>query len=734
MITKITLPNRVPFDQGLATLDGLNRVCFLFGPNGSGKTTISQLISDEANGSSTPHLEWSTVAPTRTYVYNHSFIKSNFADDASVPGVFTMGKDAVDAQAKIDELNAAIKKENKKKDSAEANLEQATQDLEAINANIRDTCWTVRAELPESVRSIWANTGRKEPFRDALLAKIGELKPADVQPDIADIEHRVSIVFDSSATAFDTIPTIDLTELTAFESEAILQKKIVGKEDLPIAALITKLGNSDWVAQGRKYIVQGDLCPFCQKPTITEDIKKEMDEFFDETYEADKTALTSVSERYSACADAIIHSFDRLLETHEQFIDVPVLKARLAELKGNVQENKARIEKKLDEPSIPIALVSVVDICDGISLLISKASGEVTKHNDMINNRSEQKRQVIADIWIYAAMVAKPRVSIFDARTMNTKKRIEGLEKKTVDIAESIAQMTSDLAAVERSLTNVKETADAINDLLVKFGFVNFKLAVTADNKYRIERLDGTLVNDTLSEGETSFLTFLYFYYLMRGSQEASGTTDSRIVIIDDPVSSMDADVLFVASSLVRRLANEAREGSGRTEQLIVLTHNITFHREVTYAHKKGDASKTSYYVIRKNGGHSSIEQCDEDPISSTYELLWKDFCRTDCSPLTAQNVARRITETFFKLVGGDEPFGIVSGMASPDREIARSYMAWANAGSHSPFDDETYFNTGENIEVYRRVLRTIFDNAGYANHYDEMVAKFGAIDSDAPQ
>ena len=41
----------------------------------------------------------------------------------------------------------------------------------------------------------------------------------------------------------------------------------------------------------------------------------------------------------------------------------------------------------------------------------------------------------------------------------------------------------------------------------------------------------------------------------------------------------MDADVLFVTSSLVRQLAKEARDGNGNTEQLIVLTHNITFHR-----------------------------------------------------------------------------------------------------------------------------------------------------------
>ena len=51
-------------------------------------------------------------------------------------------------------------------------------------------------------------------------------------------------------------------------------KCIVGKSDIPIAKLIKKLENGDWVNQGRKYIYSGTKCPFCQKDTIDDNFRR----------------------------------------------------------------------------------------------------------------------------------------------------------------------------------------------------------------------------------------------------------------------------------------------------------------------------------------------------------------------------------------------------------------------------------------------------------------------------
>ena len=56
----------------------------------------------------------------------------------------------------------------------------------------------------------------------------------------------------------------------------------------------------------------------------------------------------------------------------------------------------------------------------------------------------------------------------------------------------------------------MKPTLDSINKLLSDFNFTGFKLELGEDEyTYKTVRLDGTPVENTLSEGERSFVTFL---------------------------------------------------------------------------------------------------------------------------------------------------------------------------------------------------------------------------------
>lgn len=728
MITSIRLPLRTPFGHEQVMIDGLDRVCFFFGPNGSGKTTISQLIADESSLPDSNAIQWDGGNPARVYVYNRNFITANFANKASVPGVFTMGKGMVDAQKKIDELTEAIERDKSKKEAAQGNLEQARTELQAAQTQIVEACWSTKSAIPAELQKQMPGHNTKARFKDGLLEHVAAAKDDDAKPDMAEIEKRAAIVFDDTVTTASDLPQIDLQRLISCEGADIFGKAIVGKEDIPIAALITRLGISDWVEQGQKHI-EGDVCPFCQEHTLTDKLKADFESFFNETYQTDKNDLRAAAQRYADEADGIIAILKGIVTTHADFLDVPSLEARIAELDSNVNGNNALLHQKQNEPSRSVTLVSAKGICDAIQQLLDNAATAISNHNDMIQHRAEQKADVVADLWRYAAITARPSVVPLQKNETTAYNKITGLTNSISKIDGRIRQNTEELRKAEASLTNVKETADAINVLLGRFGFTSFRIVVAEDNtSYRVERKDGTPVEDTLSEGEASFLTFLYFYHLMNGSLESSGTTDRRVVVIDDPITSMDADVLFVTSSLVRQLAKEARDGNGNTEQLIVLTHNITFHREVTYVRKKEGDSETSYYLVRKTGDHSVVEQCEKNPVISTYELLWKDFLREDCNPLTAQNIARRITETFFKLIGDPDLDGVITSMASPDREIARSYLAWANAGSHSPFDDETFQNTGESIDVYRRVLKTIFESAGYIQHYEDMIGRYAAM------
>ncbi|HGW3337472.1 AAA family ATPase [Staphylococcus aureus] len=67
------------------------------------------------------------------------------------------------------------------------------------------------------------------------------------------------------------------------------------------------------------------------------------------------------------------------------------------------------------------------------------------------------------------------------------------------------------------------------------------------------------------------------------GSHESTSVTSNKIVIIDDPISSLDSNVLFIVSTLVKNLINDCRNNKNGIQQIFNLTHNIYFHKEITF-------------------------------------------------------------------------------------------------------------------------------------------------------
>ena len=132
---------------------------------------------------------------------------------------------------------------------------------------------------------------------------------------------------------------------------------------------------------------------------------------------------------------------------------------------------------------------------------------------------------------------------------------------------------------------SIRPTVDKINQVLKSFGFTNFSMQVTSEDDethYQIVRADGTLAKETLSEGEANFITFLYFYFSLDGTMSTAGTLGEKVIVIDDPVSSLDSNVLYIVSTLVKGICKDKilQQDSGFT-QLLLFTHNVYFYHEL---------------------------------------------------------------------------------------------------------------------------------------------------------
>src|SRR5690606_39989868 len=136
---------------------------------------------------------------------------------------------------------------------------------------------------------------------------------------------------------------------------------------------------------------------------------------------------------------------------------------------------------------------------------------------------------------------------------------------------------------------------------------------------------------------------------------------------------------------------------------------------------KNGD---THYWIIRKNNNMSSIQPFEmENPIQSSYELLWKELRNSSKnSGITIQNTMRRIIENYFKILGKYADDDLIKSFDNhQEQEICRSLVCWINDGSHGLPDDLYVEQQDAIIDRYFEVFKQIFVKMKHEEHYNMM-------------
>ncbi|WP_394129504.1 AAA family ATPase [Shewanella maritima] len=90
MIKEIHIVPTVATYINQVSLTDLRTINFIFGANGTGKTTISRVIAGSDGYSHCP-LSWQGDIALERMVYNRDFVERNFNQERALQGVFTLG-------------------------------------------------------------------------------------------------------------------------------------------------------------------------------------------------------------------------------------------------------------------------------------------------------------------------------------------------------------------------------------------------------------------------------------------------------------------------------------------------------------------------------------------------------------------------------------------------------------------------------------------------------------------
>jgi wobble nucleotide-excising tRNase len=648
MIRRIRLLRNIgQFDSvdSAATIN-LDRLVLVYAENGRGKTTLAAILRSLATGDPVPITERRRLAaahPPHVVLdceggppdamfqdgsWNRTLPRLTLFDDVFIDANIHSGL-IVDARHRQNLHELVLGAQGV---ALSRQIQELVDRTEAHNRALREKAAAITEEMRQGLS-----------VDDFCV--LPELHGVDAE--IAAAERALAAAREQDAVR--TSPLFETLALPAFDIEAL--DRVLGR-DLPdldataearVRDHVSRLGSGgeQWLADGMQRLARRgveDTCPFCDQGLSGSALLAHYRAYFSAAYRDLKMAVTEALERVRRTHSGDAQTgFERAVRVAgerrafwSRFCDVPEVRVDTASLvrawnaarDAVVAALSAKQAAPLERQTLGQGARDAIAAYDALRQEVSNLSGALIAANDSVRVVQEQ------------AAGANPQTIVRDlARLRATKNRhapetaalcAAYLEEKETKATTERARAAARAALDQYRANAFPASQTAINAYLRRFnaGFRLDSVTSTATRggpacTYNVVINDRPVpiggatpgegepsFRNTLSAGDRNTLALAFFF----ASLDQDPNLATAVVVIDDPISSLDDHRSLTTVQEVRRLAE-------RAGQVIVLSHDKRFLCRVWNG---TDPSIRSALEIVRDGNGSTIRlwNVDEDSIT----------------------------------------------------------------------------------------------------------------------
>lgn len=557
--------------QDLATFGRYN---LIYGWNGSGKTTISRLFhaietrTAPTNYEAKVFIQGQVVhgsdfsqATLPVRVFNRDFVAANVTQSpgGDVPPILVLGEDSVERQSQVEELRTSLRDAIAERDKRGA---QRSSDASTLDRHCIREARAVKEALRSMGRNPYNNFDKSHYQSHAQeMLNSGNGKDHRLSEDLL-----ASLRLQINETPKEKIGEIKYTfpELSEFSADVakLLETTVVS---VTIQSLEHDEALSSWVHQGvNLHDSHGTVqCLFCEQ-TLPPDRINRLKAHFSAAYERllenidVQIGVLELAARGIASLELPHGSqfYDDLAKDYEDAL------AEFRRMQQGASEALSVLVDGLIKKNGQLFAVSTLD--HNLPSLSDDAVGELNSLVRSHNARTDGfEAQIVAARHRLAVDMIASSLDEFEAFSEG----LNGSKSEATAAANEVVRLEGEITQLEQEITEHRRPAAELNEDLRKYlGHGELQLEVK-DTGYAITRRGEPA--QALSEGEVTAVALLYFLKSLDDRRFDSG---NGVVVLDDPVSSLDANSLFLAFGFIRERTQHAG-------QLFILTHNFTFFR-----------------------------------------------------------------------------------------------------------------------------------------------------------
>lgn len=730
----------------------------IYGWNGTGKTTLSSLFAnlqdsravtqgevefeldsgDKISGADIPN---TTVPPVR--VFNRDFVAKTIdsISQNNVAPIYFLGTESIEQQKQVERLKNELETARAAESKADNDKQKADKDLDDFCI---DKGKLIREALLGSAQ--YANYDKRR-FRDAVT----KLKGMSQQPvALSDTQKKCL----RKQKDLQAKPSISLVSTTAPEIETLRSKTSALLERSIVSQVIDVLAKDSavgvWVQQGlslHKGDRETDTCRFCGNE-LSPQRRAELEAHFNDAFTAFQQdieqAVSDIELQQQNLAGVIFPDESRFYDHLAGDIQFAVETAKKA-IESVIQifgRFKEALERKRAKPFEVLTLedTDATAVSDSTSLqnAIGAVNDIIDKHETTTKNLNDEIKQACQTLEQDYVLEALPKFDELNKSATEAEATLSTAKQKPTEL-------TNRISAIERDIVEHRRPAEELNrELRAYLGRDELQFDIK-DTGYALTRGGQPALH--LSEGERTAISFLYF---LKSLEDKAFELSKGIVVIDDPVSSLDANALFSAFGYMK-------ERTKACHQLFILTHNFGFFRQVKnwFHHLKGQNKKKvehrpgRFYALMTAvaNGERSATLAPIDPLleqfESEYHFLFKQV--HDLAKIAAPaaelvqyyglpNIARRLIETFlayrFPDCDGDliKRFERVNFDAAKKTRILRLLNTYSHSGgiSDPEHDPSVLAETGEVMKAILELMQALD-----GDHYQGMIKLMQPVETE---
>ncbi len=481
---------------------------------------------------------------------------------------------------------------------------------------------------------------------------------------------------------------------------------------------------------GREFIEKGiklqkempdNACPFCTQK-IPNEIIQEYTSYFNKSVETFNQRSLEMSGTLKNILDQ--WNIKEILQSFEKFEPF---------MKKDFSKNKESLENALEQIKVLLEkLQKEVDKKEGAKNKekFQEIDKELLEIQKDIQQHVDETRKILNEKKKQKEKLEKLKTELKEARIKKVKHDSYDWQKSKREAERKLSVLNRGHERLNRLLEKIdnklKELNDqkrpdieAINSYLKALNLTKYSLHEDYRIVLNFDVLENSEAEMILSDGEKTTLTFAYFLACLKLFYKKENLKD-LVVIIDDPISSLDEQRIYNTSDIVAKinqeLAGEALEKDEKT-QVFVLTHNHTF-----MAHLINMVGKNArYFQLERHQNQLKIV-CKNKVVGyfdTFYLLLFKEvyaFAEKGKvqdnfnEAINYGNKVRILSESFLKInfidsfLGGNNVFEedkIKKLIETANREVELNF-------SKLPFNKDNNCNIENKDMLLRKILRIV--------------------------